>query len=76
MTQLIRVAGANDAGRAAQLSLLGCPNVNARDEDGSSALGWASLYDHEATIRELLCHGADANVMDNDGWTPLMLASK
>ena len=26
-------------------------------------------------MRELLAHGADVNIMDNYGWTPLMHAS-
>ena len=74
-TQLIRAAVGNDLERVRQLVRLGCPNVNAEDTGGSTALHFASRDGHEAIARELLAQGADVNIKENIGFTPLMDAS-
>jgi len=63
---------------AVVLSLLAAgADVNARNQiDGSTAL--LKAIDPGGTdleIRALLDHGADVNSVDNNGWTPLMVAS-
>ena len=65
----------NDVELVRQLFRLGCLNVNSLDSSGNTALFWVSNRDHEAIVRELLAHGADVSIMDEFGWTPLMLAS-
>ncbi len=53
--------------------LLACgADVNARNNDGESALHMAVNYCNEF-IRPLLEAGADINAQDNDGETPLMI---
>ncbi len=49
--------------------------VNARDEQGLTPLGWAAFYNRKDTVELLLAHKADVNVRDNDGQTPLHLAA-
>lgn len=50
--------------------LLGrCPNVDAVNSDGASALNWAAGQDHPQVelLRALLAHGADPNQTARDG---------
>ena len=47
--------------------------VNARDAKGRTALIRAARFDPRA-VRVLLAHGADPEMKDVDGWTPLMIA--
>jgi ankyrin repeat protein len=49
--------------------------VDARQEDGTSALHWAVLGGHGEAIASLLQAGADANAADSYGTTPLSLAA-
>ena len=52
--------------------------INARDEDGSTPLHWASRghnFKDGSFLRLLLEHGVDINVQDQGGWTPLHMAS-
>ena len=74
-TQLMRAARANNVERVRQLFCLCCPNVNAQNTTGLAALHFASQYGREAVARELLVQGADLNIRDEDGFTPLMDAS-
>ena len=73
----MRAARDNDVERVRQLFRLGCPTVviNSQNGGGTTALHWASDRGHEAVVRELLAHGADVNIKDKAGWTPLMNAS-
>ena len=75
MTQLMCAARANDVERVRLLLRLGCPNANARDQVGFTALHWACLRGHDAAVRELLAHNVDANLTNDAGWTPLFAAS-
>ena len=49
-------------------------NVNAKDNDGWTALMLATLYNHAETAELLLKHGADVNAKNNDGWMVSMYA--
>jgi ankyrin repeat protein len=45
--------------------------------EGKTAIAWASKYGHEEVVEILLNHKAvEANIADDDGLTPLMLATK
>ena len=49
-------------------------NVNAKDNDGYTALIMAVVDGHTETAELLLKHGADVNAEDNRGFTVLMIA--
>ena len=49
--------------------------VDARDEDGGTALGHAVWFGHVETVRLLIDRGADVNAKKRDGLTPLQLAN-
>lgn len=48
---------------------------NTQDNDGWTALMWASESGHTETAEVLLEKGADPNIQDNDGFTPLIFTS-
>ena len=50
-------------------------DVNATDEDGNTALMYASAEGHTVIVSMLIEAGADVNAKDIDGLTALMLAS-
>ncbi|CAG9821942.1 unnamed protein product [Phaedon cochleariae] len=50
--------------------------VDDKDENGSTALMVAATKGRSAMVRELLIHGADPNIEDNDCWTALLCACK
>lgn len=51
-------------------------DVNARDEDGKTALHHANFYYRSPLILSMLLdRGADVNAKDENGWTPLIWAS-
>jgi ankyrin repeat protein len=50
------------------------PDVNARDERGSTPLLEAARYGHDDISRILIAAGADVKAKDKDGKTALMLA--
>ena len=50
------------------------PDVNARDERGSTPLLEAARYGHDDISRILIAAGADMKAKDKDGKTALMLA--
>ncbi|MDD3546478.1 MAG: ankyrin repeat domain-containing protein [Kiritimatiellae bacterium] len=51
-------------------------NINARDENGSTALHYAASENHTNVVSFLLSRGADVDSKNNDRMTPLMLASR
>ncbi|XP_041982480.1 uncharacterized protein LOC121735648 [Aricia agestis] len=60
---LLEAAARGDAGRVASLIRAGAP-VDARDENGISALQRAAADGHVDVVRVLLEHGADPNTQD------------
>jgi ankyrin repeat protein len=50
-------------------------NVNEVDDDGLSALAWATLTNHVQTIQVLLARGAKVDQVDKFGMTPLLYAA-
>ena len=48
--------------------------VHSTDENGMSALYWASDYGRMAVVSELLDHGAHISTTARNGWTPLHVA--
>jgi len=49
--------------------------VNAKDEDGGTALMKSAGFGHTAIVEVLLTKGADVNAKDKDGYTALMSAA-
>ena len=63
-----------DAARVRALLQMSTVSINSRDVSGRTALLLAVLYRHEAVVRVLLERGADPNIGDADGRTPLAAA--
>jgi ankyrin repeat protein len=63
---------------AARLLLehMGGQGVNARDDEGKTALHHAALWGHEDMVTCLLSKGADATIATDKGLTPFMEASR
>jgi ankyrin repeat protein len=59
-------------------ALLGAPSIdiNATDDDGATALYLAALNGNDDVVKALINQGANVNVADHKGWTPLMSATK
>ena len=51
-------------------------NVNLQDEDGSSALIWASYNGNIKIVKKLIKVGANINLQDNNEYTALICASR
>lgn len=49
--------------------------VDARNEEGQTALHWAALRGHKETVQALVSAGADVNTRDKEGFTPSFLAA-
>ena len=49
--------------------------VEARNQDGWTALMKATYEGHENIVRELIVRGASVDVQENAGWTPMMMAA-
>ena len=50
--------------------------LNWQDTDfGQSALWWFAMHGNVALVRRLVDAGADVNLADKDGWTPLSVAA-
>lgn len=50
-------------------------NPNDVDDDGISALGWATLGNHADTVEALVARGAKVDQLDKHGMTPLLYAA-
>ena len=77
---LSAVMAAAQNGQLAALRLVmaapgGAAAVNQQGAGGRTALGQAALYGRTAEARLLLEHGADPNLCDNDGYSPLIQAA-
>lgn len=70
---LIIAARTNDTAQMRSLLENGM-NVDAQDEQGMTALGWAIKRRNVAAATLLVEAGADAEVEARDGWTPMSLA--
>ncbi|NPA17238.1 MAG: ankyrin repeat domain-containing protein [Aquificae bacterium] len=49
-------------------------DINARDENGGTALHWAVFYEYGDIVKLLLMHGADPYIKDKNGITPVDVA--
>jgi ankyrin repeat protein len=72
---LYEAAGDGDAARVADLLDTGV-DVNARTSNGSYALNNAAVENQVEVMRILLERGADPNVQNSQGDTPLICATK
>lgn len=61
--------------RKVEEAIINGANVNAKYNDGWTALMWAAKRGHTETAELLLKHGADVNAKENKGWTALMFAA-
>jgi ankyrin repeat protein len=73
-SELIAAAVKGDNAQIARLLADGV-NVNARDNEGGTALAHAAWFGHLETVRLLLEKGADVNAKKKDGSTPVLLAT-
>ena len=72
---LLEVAEAGNS--AAAMALVAAQaDVNAHQDDGTSALHWAAYHDDLPLMGQLLKAGANANFKTPDGETPLMAAAR
>ena len=71
---LIDAAAAGDLVRVKSLIAAGA-DVNAKNNNGETALMWASYKGHAEVVEALLAARADVNAKTDDGETALMLAS-
>jgi ankyrin repeat protein len=51
-------------------------DVESRDNEGRTPLGWAAEKGHEVVVKLLLERGAELEPRDNDGRTPLGWAAR
>jgi len=71
--ELRKAAAAGDMVRL-NISLNDQVDINSRDDAGRTALMLATLHDQANAVKELLAHGADPNIADNMGISPLQAA--
>jgi hypothetical protein len=73
-TLLQQAAARGDVMRVRSLLQMESISIDARDASGRTALLLAVLHRHEEVARALLERGADPNIADADGRTPLAVA--
>lgn len=69
----LRSEAGSECNAADMLSLV---PVDCTDEEGNTALQFASASGHENLVRFLLRKGASVDSRNNYGWTPLMQAAR
>lgn len=69
----LRSEAGSECNTADMLSLV---PVDCTDEEGNTALQFASASGHENLVRFLLRKGASVDIRNNYGWTPLMQAAR
>jgi ankyrin repeat protein len=72
---LINAAAAGDLLQVKSL-IAAKADVNAKTDDGETALMYAVWGDHVEVVQALLAAGADVKAKNNNGETPLIVASK
>lgn len=75
MSSLISAVAVNDVNGARFFSKAGPALVNQRNIGGATALHIASREKNLEIATLLIVNGADVNIADNEGWTPLMRSS-
>jgi ankyrin repeat protein len=73
--KLYKAAGEGDVIAVEQL-ISGGADVNGKSSEGSQALNAAAAYNHHEVIKLLVKHGADPNVLNKEGDTPMICATK
>ena len=69
----IKLCKSGDA-RKIEEAIMNGANVNAKDNEGWTALIWAAIRGHIEVVEVLLKHGADVNAKNNNGRTALFWA--
>ncbi|KAI9598322.1 ankyrin repeat-containing domain protein [Syncephalis fuscata] len=65
----------NSDNELVRLTLADNPSLaKTKDEDQRIPLHWAASSGQEEAVRLLLALGSDVNAVDEDGWTPLIIA--
>jgi ankyrin repeat protein len=72
--ELLRAANIGDNAGIERLLKKGA-SINAKDNDGWTALMWAAASGHTPACAFLLEKGANLEATDKDGWTALMFAA-
>jgi hypothetical protein len=74
-TMLLKAAAEDDV-KAARLALKKGADIDGRDDVGYTALQIAMTFHKDKMISFLILEGANVNVKDKDGFTPLMLVAR
>lgn len=72
----LRSEAGSECAAAAAADMLSPVPVDCTDEEGNTALQFASAGGHETLVRFLLRKGASVDSRNNYGWTPLMQAAR
>lgn len=69
--RLLAAASQGDIGGMRAALQLGC-DISSTNDDGWSAIHLVAEHGHEEALEWLITHGANANTLGKDRWTPLM----
>ena len=73
---LHRASAGGNVTVVSELLKSGYRNLTAKNHDGQSAIHLATFFGHCGVLRELIQHGANVNVTDSSGYTPLHFAAQ